>query len=129
MRRKLALGLLIVMALLVACGGGGSADDSGIGDSRKGKQLFETGGDSGVPCITCHTRDGSELVGPSLQGIEERAGSRVPGLSAEEYIRQSIKEPSAYLVDGYEDTMAQTFADAFSDEDINNIIAYLFTLE
>ena len=129
MRRTLAIGLLIIMTLLVACGGGGGGEESEIGDVRKGKQIFESGGDSGVPCITCHTRDGSELVGPSLQGLKDRAGDRVPGLSAEEYVRQSITDPSSYLVDGYEDTMAQTFSDAFSDEDINNLIAYVLTLE
>jgi len=43
--------------------------------------------------------------GPSFQGISKRAGDRVPGLSAVEYLRQSIVDPSAYMVEGFVDIM------------------------
>lgn len=38
------------------------------------------------------------LVGPSPFGLAERAPSRVPGLAADEYIRQSIVDPEAFVV-------------------------------
>jgi hypothetical protein len=41
------------------------------------------------------------LVGPSLFGLAERAPSRVPGLEADEYIRQSIVDPDAFVVPGF----------------------------
>ena len=124
--------ILIIAAclLLAACGGsdtGDQAEESSIGDARQGRQIFETGGASGVPCNSCHTLDGTELVGPSLQGIADRAGTRVEGLNAEEYLRQSITEPNAHVVEGYaEGTMPNTYADTLSEEDVNNVIAYLF---
>jgi hypothetical protein len=36
-------------------------------------------------------------VGPDLSAIGLTAGGRVPGMSATDYIRQSILEPNAYL--------------------------------
>jgi hypothetical protein len=40
-----------------------------------------------------------------MLGISERAGTRLAGLAAVEYLRQSILEPSAYVVEGFEDKM------------------------
>lgn len=89
--------------------------------------IFETGGASQVPCAVCHTLDGTTLVGPSLQGISQRAGTRISGLSAEEYLRQSIVDPSAYLVEGFDDLMNKDYGEKLSEEDINNLIAFLMT--
>ena len=50
------------------------------------------------------------------------------GISAEDYLRQSITQPSIYLVDGYADIMYKDYAERLSEEDINNLIAYLMTL-
>ena len=82
-------------------------------------------------CRICHSLDpGAVLVGPSLDGIASRAGSRVPGMSAEEYIRQSIVEPDAYVVAGFPaGQMLQTFGDLLTSEDIDNLVAFLLTLE
>ncbi len=121
----IATAILVGLAL-AACGNGGS--ESAIGDPAQGRQIYETGGASGVPCLTCHTLDGSALVGPSFQGIAGRAGTRVEGLSAEEYLRQSILEPTAYVVEGFEPTMPETYADTLSEDDINNVIAFLLSL-
>jgi cytochrome c oxidase subunit 2 len=94
---------------------------------EKGRQIYETGGTAGLPCGSCHTLDGSELVGPSFQGIADRAGTRVEGVSAEEYLRQSIAEPDAYVVSGFTNTMPTVFSQTLSEEDIDNVIAFLLT--
>jgi cytochrome c2 len=121
---------VVVVGLLAACGGGGAASggETPIGDPAKGKTIYETGGASGVPCLTCHTLDGSELVGPSFQGIASRAGTRIEGTSAEDYLRQSITDPKAFVVEGFESTMPETYDDLLSDDDIDNVIAYLLSL-
>jgi mono/diheme cytochrome c family protein len=83
-------------------------------------------------CVACHTITGisTGTVGPVLDGVATRAGSRVAGLTAEEYIRQSIREPSAYVVDGFEDgIMPQTFADTLSQAQIDSLVAFLLTQE
>jgi mono/diheme cytochrome c family protein len=84
-------------------------------------------------CAACHeTRDGNDrqIVGPSLDNIAEQADDRVNGMSAEEYLRQSILEPDAHLVDGFQPgTMQQNFAVLLSDEEVDHLVAYLMTLD
>ena len=116
------LGIMVVM--LAACG---SSPTEPTADLAAGEALFKSGGGSGIPCITCHTLDGSALVGPSLEGIGQRAGEQIPDVTAEEYIRQSIVDPSAYLVSGYSDAMNKTYGATLSEEDIDNLIAFLMT--
>ena len=57
-----------------------------------------------------------------------RAASRIPGLSAEEYIRNSMVNPSDYLVEGFPDVMAKNLAQVLSSQDIADLVAYLMTL-
>ncbi len=75
-----------------------------IGDHERGREIWESGGgvisrEQQEGCRVCHSLDGSVAQGanqgPSFQGISERAGARVPGLSAVEYLGQSILDPSA----------------------------------
>ena len=53
-------------------------------------------------CLTCHTvgKTGA-LRFPDLQGIGERAKTRVNGLSDVEYLAQSLYEPMAFVVPGF----------------------------
>lgn len=121
----------VALLALAACGGGGEVesgpDVSDIGDPEVGREIYNTGGASRVPCMTCHSLDGTELVGPSLQGISERAGERVEGVDAVDYLHKSIVAPSAYVVEGYEDVMNKNYGEQLSDEDIDNVIAFLMT--
>jgi cytochrome c oxidase subunit 2 len=74
--------------------------------------------------------DGSEYPGgrkgPSWQGISGRAGDRVPGLSAEEYLRESIVDPKAYIVEGYVGLM-QSYKFLLSEEDVDGLVAFILT--
>lgn len=104
------------------------------GDPVRGEEIFTTGGDVlSNPCSRCHTLDGSELTkssaGPSLQGVASRAVERVPGLSAEEYFIESIVDPSAYLAEGYKDSMAKTYKWQLNEEDIADLVAFLLAQE
>ena len=102
------------------------------GDPEHGEQLFnEFQAQAGYSCAQCHLVDSeTQLIGPGLLGIPSRAAERVEGLSAREYIRESILDPSAYVVETFPDQlMPQNFGDIFSEEDINDLIAYLMTLE
>lgn len=130
MRKTIYFILLVVLALtVVACGGGG---DSGGADAAAGEKLFASaviGTQAG--CITCHSLTPNEvIVGPSMAGIASRAGSTVSGQSAEEYIRESILTPDAHLVETFPaGTMPQVWGDELSDEQLNQIVAYLLTLK
>lgn len=98
------------------------------GHPENGPSVFNASG-----CAACHTissLDGARgAVGPKLDGLSARAGSRVPGKTAEEYIRQSVEDPSAYVVKGYPDgLMPHNLKASMTDEQFKDLIAYLETL-
>ena len=93
----------------------------------RGRAVFVAAG-----CVACHTATGvsSGTIGPVLNGVATRAATRVPGLAAEEYIRQSILTPSAYVVEGFANgIMPQTFGQTLTEEQINDLVAFLLTLQ
>ena len=90
-------------------------------DARAGARLLQSKG-----CIGCHVIGGGVggQTGPNLAQIQTVADSRQPGTSAEEYLRQSILQPSAFIVPGYPPVMP-SFQGQLSDQELNQIIAYL----
>jgi mono/diheme cytochrome c family protein len=103
------------------------------GDPARGQVIFENGGaheafEPSYYCVHCHSLDGSDGDGPTLQGIAMAAGERVPGLTAEEYIRQSIMEPDAYVVEGYDHSMGRIFSKLLSEQEVHDLVAFLLTL-
>lgn len=133
----LVISIFFLVAGLTACSASTAIDPETIGDPEKGRELFEN--PTRGRCSQCHTLDGTDVpTAPSLQGISKRASDRVPGLSAIEYLDQSILDPSAYLVDGYQDRMKHfrivvpeevdyMFADMLTEDEKNNLIAFLLT--
>lgn len=135
--RKLGVILaLIVLASLAACGGeaapsGGESEPAG-GNVGAGEAVFVQSAIGGLPgCMTCHSLEADViLVGPSLANIGAEAGSMVSGLSAEEYLRQSIIEPNAYLVEGFgEGLMPAGYGDALTSQQLDDLVAYLLSLK
>ena len=101
-------------------------------EADAGRSLFLEGTlGTNAGCRICHSLEpGVVLVGPSFDGVATRAQTRVPGLSAEEYLRQSIIDPDAYVVEGFPaGQMLQNFGDLLTEEDIDNLVAFLLTLE
>jgi cytochrome c2 len=128
------VGLVAAVLALAACAGGGGgasqpAASGGAGDAAAGKALFaQTVLGSNPGCITCHSLEaGKTLVGPSMAGIAGRAGSTVSGQSAEQYLRQSIAEPDAYTVKGFQKGLMPK--PTLTDKQANDLIAYLQTLK
>ncbi len=82
-------------------------------------------------CFTCHTlgKTGA-LRYPDLQGIGARAGSRRPGLSDVDYLAQSIYDPSAFIVPGFNPGMPVINKPpiGLTDQEIIAVIAYLQSL-
>jgi mono/diheme cytochrome c family protein len=101
------------------------------GDAALGQALFdEFQAEASFACATCHLADSeAQLIGPGLQGVSQRAATRVEGQSAPEYIQNSIRTPDAFVVPGFPDNlMPRVYGDIFTDEQIDNLIAYLMTL-
>jgi len=93
-----------------------------------GEELFELkamGGQAG--CVTCHSLVADRvLVGPSLAGIADRAAGRVEGLDAREYVRQSIVDPDALVIAGFDSgKMPQVFGTVLSDVQLDALIDFL----
>jgi hypothetical protein len=81
--------------------------------------------------MTCHsTQPDKVIIGPSLSGVANRAGQRVPGQAAEEYLRSSILNPNLYVVDGFSPgLMYQNYKEALTDEQVGDLVAYLGSLK
>jgi hypothetical protein len=92
-----------------------------------GRQIMDTKG----LCFTCHTvgRTGA-LRFPDLAGVAGRATERVPGLSDVEYFAQSLYEPDAFIVPGFNPGMPTINRPpiALTDQEILTVIAYLQSL-
>ena len=91
------------------------------GDAIAGEQLFSDNG-----CTACHSTGEETIIGPGLAGIYVRAGQRT-SLDAEAYIEESIREPGAFVVDGFTAGLMPAFDDLTASE-ITDMVAYLKTL-
>lgn len=93
--------------------------------AEAGRKLFVVNG-----CHQCHSVDGTAKVGPSLLGVfgkQQRLADGSAVVADENYIRESILEPAAQVVAGYEPVMP-TFQGRLSDQQIAALIAYLKSL-
>lgn len=80
-------------------------------------------------CMACHTTDGAESVGPTWQNLFGHEVTLEDGSTVtadEEYLRESIVEPSAKIVEGYPPSM--TPYDFLSDSEINSLVEYIKSL-
>lgn len=125
-------------AIQGAYGGAAQAEPASDDPVELGQALFN--GSTG--CVACHsTNPGVLLAGPSLAGIGARAQETVeaPGYEGaattpEEYIRESIVDPNAYLVDqerfgaGGVSLMPANYEQTLTDKQIDDIVAFLATL-
>lgn len=102
-----------------------------VGDPARGQTLFTTfQAEANFACNTCHLVDSeAQLIGPGLKGVGQRAGQRVAGTNAVEYLHDSIINPSAFVVPNYPDNlMPHVYGNIFTEEQINDLIAYLMSL-
>ncbi len=80
-----------------------------------GRQILSSGK---YPCSTCHTE--SDLgwtgkIGPNLDGIGSRAGTRIAGMTAADYIHDHVRNGQHQLVPGFSRLMPQ-----FNDQPESN---------
>jgi mono/diheme cytochrome c family protein len=128
MRKLLLLLTLLALVGLVACNGE-EAPAPAAGDPDAGEQVFNGG--ASPACNTCHSLEpGEVLAGPSLANIGAEAGNRVDGMSAAAYLREAVVDPNAYLAEGFgSGIMPATYGGQLSEEEIENLVAYMLTLE
>lgn len=105
-----------------------SADMSTKQMVQAGQKIVENKG----TCLNCHAMKEGEGTGrfPNLAGIGAEASTRREGYSDIKYLAESLYEPNAYVVEGYNPAMPQV-AEApinLTDPEIKAVIAYLQSL-
>jgi cytochrome c oxidase subunit 2 len=98
----------------------------GLSPVKAGELLYQRRG-----CAQCHSIDGTAGTGPSFKGIfgkvTEFTNAR-PAEVDENYIRESILDPSAKIVKGFRDQMP-TFKGVVTDEEITDLIEFIKSLK
>jgi cytochrome c oxidase subunit 2 len=87
-----------------------------------GQKLYTSSG-----CQTCHSLDGNKLVGPSFKGLfgSDRAFADGSSVQADEqYIRESILNPTAKVVASYQPVMP-TYQGVLGEEEIDAIVEFI----
>jgi len=93
---------------------------------ERGKNVYETKG-----CKSCHSIDGSKIVGPTWKGSW---GTDVPLADGSTrkmdaaYVKQSIMEPASQIHQGYSNAMP-SFAGQLTEEDVTGVAAYIESLK
>ena len=94
------------------------------GDASNGQQVF-IGATGATACSSCHTTDLTTLVGPGMQDIFARSAERIVGLSASDYIYQSLRDPASYIVEDFTNVMPVFDDSLIGPGELLDLIAYL----
>lgn len=85
-------------------------------------------------CQTCHSSDGIAIIGPSwknLYGSEglvtTEDGETITVVKEDEYLIESIVNPYAKIVDGYDPLMADAYG-GLSQSDLQSLVEYIKSL-
>lgn len=84
-------------------------------------------------CISCHSTDGSKLVGPSFRGLIGSKHSVITGAEPreitvdEDYLRKSITHPEVDITEGYQPVMPN-FTAALQPGQLDAVIAFIRSL-
>jgi mono/diheme cytochrome c family protein len=100
----------------------GALATAGLAQARTGEQIFTAAG-----CAGCHTfapAGSNGDIGPSLDELASAAGDREPGTSAEDYVRESLTNPEAVLVEGFGNAMP-SYEGRLTDEQIQALVDYM----
>ncbi|MBU1320510.1 MAG: cytochrome c oxidase subunit II [candidate division Zixibacteria bacterium] len=104
----------------------GSGSGEGSTPIEFGEQLYKS-----KACYTCHSTDGMPKIGPSFKAIFGHETEMADGKKIvvdENYVRESILEPQAKVVKGFQPIMP-TYQGLLKDKQIDALIAYIKSLK
>lgn len=101
--------VVVASVLLITTGTTASAQSPTVGES-----VYRAN------CIACHSLGSDWIIGPGFYGLADRADSA--------YIRESIVDPGAVIVDGFQNIMPTTFGASLSSSELDDLVAFLGTL-
>lgn len=98
------------------------------GDPLAGQVLY----DGELACASCHIISGGEVAPPTegtFTRIEETrlADPALGGYTPEQYLVESIVNPSHYVVPGYQNVMPNNFGERLTAQELADLVAYLLS--
>ena len=117
----------IPLFLIIGCQTQTASNDIQPGTpEHKGQEVFNR-----MACNACHSVDGSLKIGPTIKNqygknIRHTDGSII--IIDDQYIRESLVDPLKYIAEGYTPIMP-SYKPVLTDEDIENLIAYIKALK
>lgn len=120
-KRGTAVAVVLLAAMAAGCGGN-DVELSPV--AAQGRDIADGSG-----CVACHGADGGGGVGPAWRGL---AGTTVTLEDGREvvadtaYLRHSILDPGADLVEGYTTKMPQV---DLTDDEVDALVAYIEELK
>lgn len=106
------------------------AEKLGVSDDHPGLSILKQNA-----CLSCHSTDGTVLVGPSFKGLIGKTELVITNgiereISVDEiYIERSIYEPNADITKGFTPGLMISYKENLSQENIASIIEYFQTLK
>jgi mono/diheme cytochrome c family protein len=100
----------------------GALATAGLAQAKTGDQIFTAAG-----CAGCHTfgpAKSTGTIGPDLNELKTEAAKMEKGKSAEEYVRESLEDPGAFVVKGYPNAMP-AFKGRPTDAQIKALVTFL----
>ena len=122
-RKFFALSIALALVFSAGC-----QDKKLQGPAAEGKRIATSRG-----CVSCHTTDGSKSTGPTWKALY---GSTVileddeKVTANDAYLRESMLQPSAKTVKGFQKGLMETTIrpNSLSDKDVRALIEYIKTL-
>lgn len=124
-RRGARLMAVVLVAVLSACSTEPTPPLSP--EATEGRSVAEEAG-----CLVCHSTDGSRGTGPTFAGLYKSEVPLTDGSTAiadEEYLRRSILDPTAEVVEGFTPLMPTDFSERLNEDDISALISYITELK
>jgi cytochrome c oxidase subunit 2 len=82
-------------------------------------------------CLACHSVDGSDRIGPTwagLYGKEEILADGTTIVVDKDYLIESILDPQANIVEGFESVVMPPTGDSMTEEQIQDIVDFIESL-
>jgi mono/diheme cytochrome c family protein len=98
----------------------GALAQAGLAGATTGEQIFTAAG-----CAGCHTLSkagATGTIGPSLNDLAN--SPNIKG-SPEDYVRESVVDPNAVIVSGFQPGVMPSFKGKLNDKQLNALVQYL----